>query len=64
MEFFVKKPILSVTIPLQTEVIALHSEIIMGYEWDSPNQINALWPVLGKLNAPQGVYSVLGNHDH
>ena len=27
-------------------------------------QIDTIWPVLSELNAPLGVYSVLGNHDH
>jgi uncharacterized protein len=34
------------------------------HERDGHAQIDAVWPVLGKLNAPQGVYSVLGNHDY
>jgi hypothetical protein len=27
-------------------------------------QIEAVWPLLGELKAPAGVFSVLGNHDH
>ena len=27
-------------------------------------EIEAVWPLLSKLKAPLGVYSVLGNHDH
>jgi hypothetical protein len=34
------------------------------HEKNSSNQIDAIWPVLGKLKANSGVYSVLGNHDH
>lgn len=34
------------------------------HEKNSIHQIDQVWPVLSKLNAPSGVYSVLGNHDH
>ena len=34
------------------------------HEKDAQGQIDAVWPVLGDLKAPAGVYSVLGNHDH
>ncbi|PKO12095.1 MAG: phosphohydrolase [Chloroflexi bacterium HGW-Chloroflexi-10] len=34
------------------------------HERDSIQQIDEVWPVLSKLTAPQGVFSVLGNHDH
>ena len=27
-------------------------------------EIDAVWPLMNGLNAPSGVYSVLGNHDH
>jgi len=27
-------------------------------------EIDAVWPVLNELSAPDGVYSILGNHDH
>jgi predicted MPP superfamily phosphohydrolase len=27
-------------------------------------EIDRVWPLLAKLSAPEGVYSVLGNHDH
>ena len=30
----------------------------------STRQIDAVWPVVAELNAPSGVFSVLGNHDH
>ncbi len=33
-------------------------------ERDRANQIDRVWPELIKLEAPGGVYSVLGNHDH
>lgn len=28
------------------------------------SEIDRVWPILAQLHAPQGVYSVLGNHDH
>jgi predicted MPP superfamily phosphohydrolase len=34
------------------------------HERNSTRQIDAVWPLLGELRAPLGVYSVLGNHDH
>lgn len=34
------------------------------HEDDGTSEIDRVWPVLGKLEAAGGVYSVLGNHDH
>ena len=34
------------------------------HERQATGQIDAVWPVLAELNAPAGVFSVLGNHDH
>jgi len=34
------------------------------HERNSLAQIDAIWPQLAKLQAPGGVYSILGNHDH
>jgi len=34
------------------------------HERNSTDQMNSVWPVLSELAADQGVYSVLGNHDH
>ena len=31
---------------------------------ETAEEIDAVWPLLGRLRAPLGVYSVLGNHDH
>lgn len=31
---------------------------------NSSRRIDEIWPLLGRLQAPQGVFSVLGNHDH
>jgi uncharacterized protein len=33
-------------------------------EYYATEQVDAIWPLLGKLHAPHGVLSVLGNHDH
>ena len=34
------------------------------HEDNNFSQIDKVWPILSQLSAPQGVYSVLGNHDH
>lgn len=34
------------------------------HEKNSTKQIEKVWPVISTLEAEQGVYSVLGNHDH
>ena len=34
------------------------------HERNGVDQIDTIWKVLGKLRAPAGVFSVLGNHDH
>jgi len=34
------------------------------HERGATGQIDAVWPVLSELSAPDGVYSILGNHDH
>lgn len=31
---------------------------------NTEREIEAVWPVMNALEAPQGVYAVLGNHDH
>lgn len=31
---------------------------------DTVEEIDRVWPILAKLNARHGVYSILGNHDH
>lgn len=31
---------------------------------NSTNEIDAVWPMISRLSATHGVYSVLGNHDH
>ena len=34
------------------------------HEKNSTGQIDSVWPLIAELNAPSGVFSVLGNHDH
>jgi len=34
------------------------------HEFNSTKQIDTIWPLLCELNAPYGVFSILGNHDH
>lgn len=34
------------------------------HERNATGQIDAVWPLLGELKAPMGVFSILGNHDH
>lgn len=34
------------------------------HEHDRDRKIDRIWPLLGTLRAPEGVFSVLGNHDH
>ena len=34
------------------------------HEKNGTAEIDRVWPVLSKLSAPEGVFSVLGNHDH
>ena len=34
------------------------------HERNSTAQIDRVWPALSKLTAPEGVFAVLGNHDH
>lgn len=47
---------------LQKDVIVCTGDYIL--EQNGTTQIDTLWPLLMKLNANGGVYSVLGNHDH
>jgi predicted MPP superfamily phosphohydrolase len=34
------------------------------HERNSTGQIDTVWPLLAQLEAPLGVFSILGNHDH
>ena len=47
---------------LQKDVIVCTGDYV--HEHNRTNQIDKVWPELSQLRARQGVYSVLGNHDH
>jgi uncharacterized protein len=47
---------------LKKEVIVCTGDYVQAD--DNDGEINAVWPLLAELQAPLGVYSVLGNHDH
>lgn len=47
---------------LNTDVIVCTGDYV--HEKNMTEEIDQVWPVLSKLSARYGVYSVLGNHDH
>lgn len=47
---------------LKPDIIVCTGDYV--HEKNSTTQIDQVWPILSKLTAPSGVYSVLGNHDH
>ncbi len=47
---------------LKPDIIACTGDYVQ--DRNSTDKINRVWPILSKLKAPHGVYSVLGNHDH
>jgi uncharacterized protein len=47
---------------LKKDVIVCTGDFV--HHKNSNQEINGVWPVLAELQAPLGVYSVLGNHDH
>jgi predicted MPP superfamily phosphohydrolase len=47
---------------LRTDVIFCTGDFVHGR--NSIGEIENVWPILSRLEARQGVYSVLGNHDH
>jgi predicted MPP superfamily phosphohydrolase len=54
---------------LVAKINALKGDIVVCtgdyiHERNSTKQIDRIWPLLGRLEAREGVYSVLGNHDH
>ena len=54
---------------LLNEVQSIEKDIIVCtgdyiHERNSTTQIDKIWPLLSELKAPEGVFSVLGNHDH
>ena len=47
---------------LRTDLIVCTGDYV--HERNAIRQIDRVWPILSKLEAKHGVYSVLGNHDH
>ena len=47
---------------LQTDVIVCTGDYV--HKRNTIEEIEKVWPILSKLEARHGVYSVLGNHDH
>lgn len=47
---------------LRTDVIVCTGDYV--HKRNTIEEINRIWPILSKLEAKHGVYSVLGNHDH
>lgn len=54
--------IVNTTNSLQTDMIVCTGDYV--HKRDTVDEIDRVWPLLANLNAPYGVYSVLGNHDH
>jgi len=47
---------------LGTDAIVCTGDYVLGR--NTTEQIDIVWPILSKLKAKYGVYSVIGNHDH
>jgi len=47
---------------LQTDLIVCTGDYV--HERNTIGEIEKVWPIMSKLKARYGVYSVLGNHDH
>jgi hypothetical protein len=60
-ESFVER-IVHITNALGTDAIVCTGDYVLGN--DTTEKIDKIWPILTKLKARYGVYSVLGNHDH
>ena len=60
-ESFVER-IVHTTNALGTDAIVCTGDYVLGN--DTTEKIDKIWPILAKLKARYGVYSVLGNHDH
>lgn len=60
-EAFVEK-IVHRTNRLQTDIIVCTGDYV--HERNTTKEVDTVWPILAKLHAKHGVYSVLGNHDH
>ena len=47
---------------LRPDAIVCTGDYVIGN--DTTEEIDSVWPIMSKLKAKHGVYSVLGNHDH
>ena len=47
---------------LKPDIIACTGDFV--HARNSTREVDAVWPILSRLRAVHGVYSVLGNHDH
>lgn len=47
---------------LRPDAIVCTGDYVLGN--DTTEEIDSVWPIMSKLKAKYGVYSVLGNHDH
>jgi hypothetical protein len=54
--------VVATTNRLQTDLIVCTGDYV--HARNTTEEIDAVWPILAKLKARYGVYSVLGNHDH
>lgn len=56
------KGVIRKTNSLKTDVIVCTGDFVHGK--NTTKEIDTVWPILAKLQAKHGVFSVLGNHDH
>ncbi len=54
--------VVNTTNNLKTDITVCTGDYV--HERNTISEIDRVWPILSKLQAEQGVYSVLGNHDH
>ncbi len=54
--------VVATTNQLKTDLIVCTGDYV--HERNTAKEIDTVWPILAKLQARYGVYSVLGNHDH
>lgn len=62
MPAFLIEEVIQRTNHLKVDLIVCTGDYV--HEKNSTDQINTVWPMLCELQADDGVYSVLGNHDH
>ena len=54
--------VLTTVMTIPRDVIVCTGDYV--YLQETTEEIDVIWPLLAKLSAPSGVYSILGNHDH